>query len=401
MVPLLPSKPPPERLLPVGPIARPSNRRLAPVGGFNLYRSIDYSNRPTIIPSPTDGLPLPPNERLLPIGPPPIPKNQNAFFGRRFISRLDYAELKGMESQNQFNAGGEADKLVNIHVNKDVESTISSPPEEIMSPPEEPLVTSTCAMETSSHDVPRELAKEESILINSKTEECVVHMDLSEIDQDNQIEKTVTQDTSEKTAEQNASQASSNDKAIEQQIKSKRHPPLQSGRSSLEQSISIDMPEDLPPLPEDELVEVKVSPNKQDGTISGGGEQTDETRARPVYKPKRKRRPTGQSDSGVAANVQRRARKAEGTTNQSGLPPKRSSTSQSSLVFGEESVGEKCPNCGGIIEEFTEEEVGMCIVILGTFVHREPGLSASLLPEMLKLVSKFTLYIPYPWQHEK
>ncbi|XP_074599916.1 UNC-79 domain-containing protein isoform X2 [Brevipalpus obovatus] len=395
-VSLLPSKPPPERLLPVGPIARPSNRRFAPVGGFNSYRPIDYSSRS----SPTDGLPLPPNERLLPIGPPPVPKNQNAYFGRRFISRLDYAESRAIEPQNQFTVDEKADDPVKTLVNKDVEPTVPSPQEEILRCTEEKPVTSVSAMETFTPDVPNQPAKEVSILINSKTEECVVQMDLSEIDQDNQIEKTVIQDTSEKAAEQNVSQASSSDKVVEQPVKPRRHPPLHSGKSSLEQSISIDMPEDLPPLPEDELIEVKVSPNKQDGTISAGGEPTDETRARPVYKPKRKRRPTGQSDSGVAANVQRRARKAEGTSNQSGLPPKRSSTSQSSLIFGEESTGEKCPNCGGILEEFTEEEIGMCIVILGTFVHREPGLSASLLPEMLKLVSKFTLYIPYPWQHE-
>lgn len=121
-----------------------------------------------------------------------------------------------------------------------------------------------------------------------------------------------------------------------------------------------------------------------------------------MYKAKRKRKPTGQADSGVATNVQRRARKMESAGNhqQGNWQQKRSSTSQS-FTLNDESSYEKCSNCGAILETFSEEEIGMSIVILGTYVHREPGLSAPLLPEMLKFVAKFTRYYPYSWQQEK
>ena len=125
------------------------------------------------------------------------------------------------------------------------------------------------------------------------------------------------------------------------------------------------------------------------------------------------------SCGGVAAGVQRRARKAENTTagnaatataNTSG---KRTSVSQASIA-GERSGGgtaaagsdegvinQRCAKCSNVIEEFSEEEIGMCIVILRTYVHRESGMAAPLLPEMLKLVARFTSYFPNAWQYER
>ena len=61
---------------------------------------------------------------------------------------------------------------------------------------------------------------------------------------------------------------------------------------------------------------------------------------------------------------------------------------QSSLRVGDDVACHRCPKCNAPFEEFSEEELGMCIVILSTFVHREPSLAASMLPEILRCNSK-------------
>ncbi|XP_071438717.1 protein unc-79 homolog [Hetaerina americana] len=73
---------------------------------------------------------------------------------------------------------------------------------------------------------------------------------------------------------------------------------------------------------------------------------------------------------------------------------------QSALRFGEESVYERCCECGSVREEYSDEELGLCIIVLGTFVHREPALAAPLLPEVLRVVAKVALNATYPWQSE-
>ncbi|RWS30132.1 protein unc-79-like protein [Leptotrombidium deliense] len=105
------------------------------------------------------------------------------------------------------------------------------------------------------------------------------------------------------------------------------------------------------------------------------------------------------SVGGVAANVQRRARKTDSTST-TGIFSKRSSTSQSSGGASDDSIHERCPLCGNIFEEFTEEDIAMCIVILGTYIHREPGLAANIMPEMLLMVAKYANLNRYPWQCE-
>ena len=127
---------------------------------------------------------------------------------------------------------------------------------------------------------------------------------------------------------------------------------------------------------------------------------------------------------GVAAGVQRRARKTESTAS---AASKRSSVSQASLTgesagqtarvgdsnaaggatssmsyyHDDGAIHERCSKCNHVMEEFSEEEIGMCIIILRTYVHRESALAAPILPEMLKLVSRFASYFPYAWQTER
>lgn len=65
------------------------------------------------------------------------------------------------------------------------------------------------------------------------------------------------------------------------------------------------------------------------------------------------------------------------------------SIKQSSLRVGDEVACHRCSKCNAPFEEFSEEELGLCIVIISTFVHREPALAATMLPEILRCNAKY------------
>ncbi|KAF5283433.1 hypothetical protein FQA39_LY04809 [Lamprigera yunnana] len=73
---------------------------------------------------------------------------------------------------------------------------------------------------------------------------------------------------------------------------------------------------------------------------------------------------------------------------------------QNSFRSGDEYINERCSECGMIKEEYSDEEIGLCIVTLGTFIHREPVLAAPMLPEILNIVAKVTTHAMYPWQND-
>ncbi|XP_073986418.1 UNC-79 domain-containing protein isoform X3 [Rhodnius prolixus] len=73
---------------------------------------------------------------------------------------------------------------------------------------------------------------------------------------------------------------------------------------------------------------------------------------------------------------------------------------QSDFRVGDECVNDRCSECGTVKEEYSDEELGLCIVILGTFIHREPALAAPLLPDILTVVAKVALSPTYSWQNE-
>lgn len=73
---------------------------------------------------------------------------------------------------------------------------------------------------------------------------------------------------------------------------------------------------------------------------------------------------------------------------------------QSSFRIGDECVSDRCSECGTVIEEYSDEEMGLCIIILGTFIHREPALAAPMLPDILSIVARVTDKARYPWQNE-
>lgn len=67
---------------------------------------------------------------------------------------------------------------------------------------------------------------------------------------------------------------------------------------------------------------------------------------------------------------------------------------------GEDTVVDRCSECGAPKEEYGDEEIGILMIILGTFIHREPQLAAPFMPEILMLVSKFASQPAFPWQYE-
>lgn len=73
---------------------------------------------------------------------------------------------------------------------------------------------------------------------------------------------------------------------------------------------------------------------------------------------------------------------------------------QSTFRVGDDCIYDRCSECGTIKEEYSDEELGLCIITLGTFIHREPALAAPLLPEILGIVTKVALNAMYPWQSE-
>lgn len=56
--------------------------------------------------------------------------------------------------------------------------------------------------------------------------------------------------------------------------------------------------------------------------------------------------------------------------------------------LGDDSVCHRCSECGAMFEEYSDEEIGIMVTILGTFIHREPTLAAPFLPEILSTVTK-------------
>lgn len=71
-----------------------------------------------------------------------------------------------------------------------------------------------------------------------------------------------------------------------------------------------------------------------------------------------------------------------------------------STTADDTTVVDRCSECFRIREEYSDEEVGILVIILGTFIHREPQLAAPFMPEILLTVSKFATQFTFPWQCE-
>lgn len=43
------------------------------------------------------------------------------------------------------------------------------------------------------------------------------------------------------------------------------------------------------------------------------------------------------------------------------------------------------------MEQYSDEELGLCVIVLATFVHREPAAAAPMLPALLHNVTRFVI----------
>ena len=60
-----------------------------------------------------------------------------------------------------------------------------------------------------------------------------------------------------------------------------------------------------------------------------------------------------------------------------------------------------CSLCGEPILSMTNEAIGLCVVSLCTFVHREPSVAAQLLPDALQIVARVAVAYKHFWQKEE
>ena len=75
-------------------------------------------------------------------------------------------------------------------------------------------------------------------------------------------------------------------------------------------------------------------------------------------------------------------------------------TQQSQLRVGEDTVVDHCSHCGAITETYSDSELSLALVVLNTFVHRDPQLSAPLLPEIFLVASRIANKPLYSWEAE-
>lgn len=72
-----------------------------------------------------------------------------------------------------------------------------------------------------------------------------------------------------------------------------------------------------------------------------------------------------------------------------------------SLRVAETTVVLRCSQCNTPLELYDEDTIGLGVVCLSTFVHREPSLAAPYLLKILTAVAKVANYVYYPWQSER
>ncbi|XP_071164350.1 protein unc-79 homolog isoform X1 [Mytilus edulis] len=89
----------------------------------------------------------------------------------------------------------------------------------------------------------------------------------------------------------------------------------------------------------------------------------------------------------------RRSRKSE-------LLAKKAVKKPSASRYGDNVMLDRCAECNAILEQYDDDVIGYCIVVLATFIHREPSLATPLLLEMLQCVSRIASSSPYAWQAE-
>ncbi|KAF2367443.1 hypothetical protein FHG87_001798 [Trinorchestia longiramus] len=91
------------------------------------------------------------------------------------------------------------------------------------------------------------------------------------------------------------------------------------------------------------------------------------------------------------------SKNSDADSESNGPPP--ASIKQSSMRVGEDCMMHRCLECGEGTEEFSNDDLGLCTIVLSTFVHRNPALAAPLLPRMLHTVARVSSLELYSWQY--
>lgn len=405
---IIPSKPLPERLLPIGLTTTKNKKFIHQLGTDKKTQTQDLINSLGLIQCE---IPLPPAERLLPIGPIKPYKSHFPTSVRRFISPLIMKEkIKDVEKSNN---------LLNLKSHSLDELKYDQDKNQNME--EEKLELSNFQKEFDYKKPSLDIDKPSSALtFNEKARENESFVKVQKVERKS-VNKNIE---SSKPTKSNISLFLPLDSKLAKEISH-----LESRKQLSQESSDDDIKNEKQALgrkanenPNKNLTELNARINMADcdlltKDVNQTESQTDDQKnLRLHYKLKKKKksglntsehsirsmesRNNAHSSSKGTSGVQRRSRKVESSPVLDG-PSKRSSASQSSMTFREETTYEKCFDCGNIIEEFSEEEIGMCIVILGAYIHHEPGMAAPILPEILKLVAKFALSVPYSWQYER
>ncbi|XP_072170179.1 protein unc-79 homolog [Diadema setosum] len=141
-----------------------------------------------------------------------------------------------------------------------------------------------------------------------------------------------------------------------------------------------------------------MSSSNQSG---GGGENSPGVGAEGVQFELPMDSPGGMGRAGRADKTKKRSQKLKEQAQKS--PEKRSSVYSAVRRYHEDKnfmALTKCSDCGAILEEYDDDSISLAIVVLSTFVHRDPELAAPLLLEMLQVVGRIASATFYPWQSE-
>ncbi|CAI9733136.1 QUALITY PROTEIN: unc-79 homolog [Octopus vulgaris] len=66
--------------------------------------------------------------------------------------------------------------------------------------------------------------------------------------------------------------------------------------------------------------------------------------------------------------------------------------------YGDTVMVDRCPECHVILEQYDEETIGLCILVLSAFIYREPSLAMPTMLDSLQCVAKIASSNSYPWQ---
>jgi len=57
--------------------------------------------------------------------------------------------------------------------------------------------------------------------------------------------------------------------------------------------------------------------------------------------------------------------------------------------YSEGAMVERCSDCNAVLEQYDDETIGLSIVVLATYIHREPSLATPMLLESLIVVARY------------